>query len=141
MRRRTRLLHLWAVALLSLAAQACDPAPSDVREWTAEDHDQPARPGAQVAARPGGEGADTSLVELAWQRNCFTCHGARGRGDGPQGPMVRAPDLTDPAWQDRVKDADIAETIRKGRNKMPPFDLPAQVIDGLVQRIRASRAR
>ena len=64
-----------------------------------------------------------------------------GRGEGPQGPMVRAPDLTDAAWQDRVKDEDIAETIRKGRNKMPPFDLPAQVIEGLVKRIRASRAR
>lgn len=55
--------------------------------------------------------------------------------------MVRAPDLTDPAWQDRVTDAQIAETIRKGRNQMPAFDLPAQVIDGLVQRIRAARVR
>ena len=53
--------------------------------------------------------------------------------------MIRAPDLTDPGWQDRVTDAQIAEVIRKGRNKMPAFDLPDQVIDGLVQRIRAAR--
>lgn len=140
MRRRTRPSPLWAAAF-AFAVAACDPAPSDVREWTPADHDQPARPGAQVSARPAGEGGDTGLVDLAWQRNCFTCHGPRGRGDGPQGPMVRAPDLTDPAWQDRVTDAQIAETIRKGRNQMPAFDLPAQVIDGLVQRIRAARAR
>ncbi|EYF07887.1 Hypothetical protein CAP_6909 [Chondromyces apiculatus DSM 436] len=55
--------------------------------------------------------------------------------------MVRAPDLTDPAWQDRVTDSYIAETIRKGRNQMPAFDLPDQVVSGLVQRVRASRAR
>jgi cytochrome c oxidase cbb3-type subunit 3 len=55
--------------------------------------------------------------------------------------MVRASDLTRDDWQARMKDADIAETIRKGRNKMPAFDLPPAVIDGLVQRIRAHRAK
>lgn len=54
--------------------------------------------------------------------------------------MVRAPDLTRSDWQDRVTDQELTEIIRKGRNKMPPFDLPAQVLDGLVKRIRASRA-
>jgi cytochrome c oxidase cbb3-type subunit 3 len=54
--------------------------------------------------------------------------------------MVRAPDLTDPAWQDRVTDAQIAEVIRKGRNKMPAFELPDQVVEGLVKRVRAARA-
>jgi cytochrome c oxidase cbb3-type subunit 3 len=141
MRRRQRRTLLWAAAFGFVAA-ACNPAPDDVREWTAADHDQPSPgQGAQVAAKPAGEGTDTSLTELAWQRNCFTCHGARGRGDGPQGPMMRPPDLTDPSWQDRVSDAQIAETIRKGRNKMPAFDLPDQVIQGLVQRIRTARAR
>lgn len=82
-----------------------------------------------------------SLVDLAWQKNCVSCHGPRGRGDGPQGPMVRAPDLTRVEWLDRVSDQEMSEIIRKGRNKMPAFDLPPQVIDGLVKRIRASRAR
>lgn len=141
MRRRKRRTLVWAAAF-GLVAAACDPAPGDVREWTAADHDQPSPgQGAQVAAKPAGEGTDANLIELAWQRNCFTCHGARGRGDGPQGPMMRPPDLTDAAWQERVTDAQIAETIRKGRNKMPAFELPDQVIQGLVQRIRAGRAR
>jgi cytochrome c oxidase cbb3-type subunit 3 len=120
---------------------ACDPAPSDVREWTPADHDQPSPgQGTQVAARPGAEGPDPNLIELAWQRNCIACHGARGQGDGPQGPMMRAPDLTEAGWQRRVTDQQIAETIRKGRNKMPAFDLPPQVVEGLVQRIRAAAA-
>jgi len=69
------------------------------------------------------------------------CHGERGRGDGPQGPMLRAPDLTRADWQSRVTDEDIVQTIRNGRNNMPKFDLPPAALDGLVKRIRANRAR
>ncbi len=129
---------------LFLAATGCDRGSRDVREWKAADHDQPLgqQPG-QVAARPRGsaqEGPDQSLVEIAWQRNCATCHGQRGRGDGPQGPMMRAPDLTRADWQTQVTDDQMAEVIRKGRNKMPPFAaLPDQVVTGLVGRIRANR--
>ena len=115
---------------------------SGVREWTPADHDQP--PGAQVpkaspkAAQPKGQ-PDGNLVELAWARSCTTCHGPLGRGDGPQGRMMKAPDLTRAEWQDRVSDDEIAQTIRKGRNSMPAFDLPPNVLQGLVQRIRANR--
>jgi cytochrome c oxidase cbb3-type subunit 3 len=35
----------------------------------------------------------------------------------------------------------MIETVRKGRNKMPAFDLPQPVLDGLVKRIRAAAAR
>lgn len=129
------------VALGLMAISACDPSSgSDVREWTPADHDQPTTsPAPQVAARDSA--SDVELVELAWQKNCVQCHGPRGRGDGPQGPMLRVADLTRSEWQERVTDQEIAETIRKGRNKMPAFDLPAPVLDGLVKRIRASRAR
>ena len=132
----------FAVGLLTVASVAliaCDPAPSDVREWAPTDHDQPpatpgtANPRAGTTARPG---AEIDLVQLAWDKSCATCHGARGRGDGPQGPMMRAADLGRADWQDRVTDAEIADTIRKGRNKMPAFDLPPQVLQGLVVRIR-----
>ena len=64
------------------------------------------------------------------------CHGTVGRGDGPQGPMVRASDLTRPAWQASVTDAQIAQTIRTGRGSMPAFDLPESTVNGLVRLIR-----
>lgn len=131
-----------AALLLAISLAACDPAPGDVREWTPADHDQP--PAAQNAPpRPRGSAAagDLDLVELAWERNCTPCHGQRGRGDGPQGPMLRAPDLTRGEWQDKVNDPEMLETIKKGRNKMPAFDLPEAVLKGLVQRIRANRQR
>jgi mono/diheme cytochrome c family protein len=134
------------VLTLVLALVGCGRSSSDTREWQASDHDQAGgQQQGQVPARPGSSSqadSDKSLVELAWQRNCATCHGPLGRGDGPQGPMVRAQDLTRDEWQTKVTDEQIAEVIRKGRNRMPAFEsLPPQVITGLVARIRANRER
>ena len=56
--------------------------------------------------------------------------------------MVKAGDLTSPAFLDKDSDEDIAKTIRNGKNKMPAFtDLPPNVVDGLVKRMRAFRAK
>jgi cytochrome c oxidase cbb3-type subunit 3 len=141
------ILSFAAVLGIGLGIVACDRAPGGAREWTAADHDQAASPGqaAQVTARPSGQRApvaavDPGLIDLAWQRNCSRCHGARGRGDGPEGAMLKSPDLTRADWQAKVTDAELAEVIRKGRNKMPAFDLPPKVIEGLVRRIRLNRA-
>lgn len=130
---------------LVLVLAGCDRSSGDVREWQATDHDRAPGQQGQVAPRPQGStppgSPDQSLAELAWQRNCVNCHGQRGRGDGPQGPMMRAPDLTRDEWQAQVTDAQIAEVIRKGRNRMPAFEaLPEQVVTGLVARIRKNRA-
>ncbi len=123
-------------------------APADLPEWKPTDHEhEEGQPGQGQGARgqrppralPQQDA--TSLVELAWSRSCATCHGERGRGDGPQGPMLRAPDLTRSEWLARVTDEDIRQTIRTGRNNMPKFDLPPTVLDGLVKRIRANQAR
>ncbi len=127
------------------------PPPADLREWTPADHDQPAGQAGQAGQprpprppRPAQQKSSpqdgAALAELAWARSCATCHGERGRGDGPQGPMLRAPDLTRAEWQARVTDDDIVQTIRNGRNNMPKFELPPAALDGLVKRIRANRA-
>ena len=137
-----RWLRYTIAALVLVLPSAC--ADNDVREWTASDHDQPVGQAPQVAARapsePSDGAPDDGLVELAWQRSCSKCHGTNGRGDGPEGPMVKAPDLTRIAWQSEVSDEEIGRIIRQGRNKMPAFDLPPSVIQGLVARIRARRA-
>lgn len=135
--RKTKALTALSIVLLS----GCNSPGGDVREWTAADHDQPRETPAQspkAQARPSDADTNASLVELAWQKNCYQCHGPMGRGDGPQGPMVRAPDLTQSEWQARVSDQDIAAVIRNGKNKMPKFDLSDAIVSGLVQRIRAA---
>jgi mono/diheme cytochrome c family protein len=110
-----------------------------------------AQAAAQTPAQAGGTGAPEAtsagagegaqLADLAWRQQCSTCHGATGRGDGQLGPMVRAPDLTREDWQSRVTDAEIAATIKHGKGKMPNFDVPDSVIEGLVARVRAARGR
>jgi cytochrome c oxidase cbb3-type subunit 3 len=141
--KASSLVRAVGAALALMALAGCDRAPGGAREWTPADHasvDQP--PAAGPSQRPSSEETDQTLVEVAWQQSCASCHGPMGHGDGPEGPMVRAPDLTRADWQGRVTDAQLAETIRVGRGRMPAFgELPASIVDGLVRRIRAVRGR
>jgi mono/diheme cytochrome c family protein len=129
---------------------ACDSAPPDLREWKAGDHDRVEQPSGQ-AARPSrlspapsssaAANPTVTLVEVTWRNQCASCHGPIGRGDGPQGPMVHATNLTLAEWQSKVTDEQIAEAIRSGKNRMPKFDFPPEVIAGLVARIRVAKGR
>jgi cytochrome c oxidase cbb3-type subunit 3 len=154
----------WLVAIASAgAAAACDRAPSAqaLPEWTPADHHSsdddkvPAAMRAQAqgqaqaqSAKGGGAGAKAGgdpaqvaqLVDITWRQQCSNCHGSAGRGDGQMGPMLHATDLTDAAWQGRTSDAAMVAVIKNGKNRMPRFDLPDAVVDGLVTRIRALRA-
>jgi mono/diheme cytochrome c family protein len=138
-----------AALALSVALSACDqpPAAESLKVWTKEDHHStdddrpPPLAGASAAPNRTAEsgGNDAQLVDITWRQQCVGCHGALGRGDGPMGPMLHAPDLGRADWQARVPDAEIAATIRNGRNRMPRFDLPEPVLRGLVARIRSLR--
>jgi cytochrome c oxidase cbb3-type subunit 3 len=98
-------------------------------------------PAGSAATVDGRNAADDvgPLVDLTWRQQCANCHGITGHGDGQLGPMVRAPDLTREDWQSKVTDREIAATIKSGKGKMPNFDVPDPVIDGLVARVRATR--
>ncbi len=77
------------------------------------------------------------VILATWKQNCTPCHGLIGRGDGPRGRNLRPPDLTDPTWQERAIDSEIASTIKRGRGKMPAFGhLPDKTIQGLVRLVR-----
>jgi mono/diheme cytochrome c family protein len=137
-----------SVVLGALAISGCR-SRSGTREWRADDHDEEKAP-TQVAPPTGTGGAPGEkprpedelrvLVESAWTSNCAVCHGRVGLGDGPQGPMVKAPNLSAKDFQDGRTDEQIAAVIKNGRNKMPAFPaLPPAVVQGLVARIRALR--
>lgn len=128
--------------LLTIFLVGCDRAPDPVREWSPGDHDQEQQSGQQ--APPTGSqkpNIQQQLVESAWMQTCNTCHGPLGKGDGPQGALVKAPDLTRPDWQAKVTDEEIAARIRSGKGLMPPNDLPDSTINGLVARVRALRGQ
>jgi cytochrome c oxidase cbb3-type subunit 3 len=141
-------------ALLGLGCER-PPAADKAKEWTPADHDRAEEQASgggnapqQAPQAPPQRDRDASaaqsaaqLVEITWQENCLVCHGPLGRGDGPNGPMVKASDLTREEWQSKVSDADIAAIITNGKSRMPKFDLPPKVVEGLVARIRATRGR
>jgi len=138
-----RITSLLATLSLSLSAfaVACNGAPADLRQWKASDHDHTVNPNAdQVQVTDAGspaaaQGLDDVTI-VAWQQNCTTCHGALGRGDGPQGQLVHAADLSRPEWQASVTDEAIAATIREGRGRMPAFNLPEVTLTRLVALVR-----
>ena len=133
----------FSICLLgALGVLSCDRAPSDLREWKRSDHDHTQNPGAaQVEVKPGAGsplavyGIDEVTV-VAWERNCATCHGSSGAGDGPQGAITKARNLTDAAWQAAATDEGIADVIRNGRGMMPASKLPAPTIQSLVRLVR-----
>jgi len=132
------------LAIFALATAACDRAPDPTGEWSPLDHDPPEQSQqGQGQAQPQGAGkvdVAQELAETAWSQTCSQCHGPMGRGDGPNGALVKAPDLTRADWQAKVTDQEIADRIRSGKGLMPPNDLPDTTIRALVARIRAMRA-
>jgi cytochrome c oxidase cbb3-type subunit 3 len=143
------------VAIVVAGLVACDRAPSaaGLPEWNAADHDRAEEKAREAqgqkvvdpasrpanSARKGDE--EARLADLAWNKQCVTCHGELGRGDGPTGPMVQATNLSDPAWQDKIKDEEIVVVLKNGKGKMPKFDLPEKAIAGLVIKIRTLRQK
>jgi mono/diheme cytochrome c family protein len=142
-----RAPHLLGLALgLLFSTLGCDDrSASTLPLWTPADHDNVASPAAgQVdteAPRPNmpdlsQHGID-DVVLATWKQNCTSCHGLIGRGDGPQSPMFRPPDLTRPELQEGASDDEILEAIAKGRGKMPAFGhLPEDTRKGLLRLVR-----
>jgi mono/diheme cytochrome c family protein len=137
------------VFVAACAALGCDraPSPAGLKEWQPGDHDgenrssriAAANQGARVAG--GDAGGIPMLVDLAWKNQCQSCHGAAGHGDGPQGSMFKAADLGREEWQSKVRDEEIAATILSGKGRMPKFELPEEIVNGLVGRIRSFRGK
>jgi hypothetical protein len=159
-----------AIALAAAGCER-PPSADSLKEWTPADHDRaeeqvnqasaassgsrssPSSPStapmantapmAKVGSKAGqpGEPGGANLVEVTWETACAPCHGPAGHGDGPNGPMVNAPDITRDDLLSKMTDDDIASQIKNGKNRMPKFDLPDPVVRGLVARIRANRGR
>jgi cytochrome c oxidase cbb3-type subunit 3 len=142
--RLPRSSALVAVVVLSAAlACACDRAPSSdgLKEWTAADHDGEKKAAAGAKQAPKGESAGPSLADVTWRSQCASCHGPGGHGDGPQGPMFKAADLSSEDWQSKATDQEIAAAIANGKGRMPKFDLPEDIVKGLVVRVRSFRGK
>jgi mono/diheme cytochrome c family protein len=59
-----------------------------------------------------------------FEKNCLTCHGARGKGDGPASQFVKPTpaDISSPEVRNRMMDGELFWKITEGRKPMPPFE-------------------
>ncbi|MFT3927602.1 MAG: c-type cytochrome [Myxococcales bacterium] len=132
---------LWMWVFVSLAA-GCSERTGELREWKPEDHQPPPAVAPEGQGEGAGPGGDTTANAVAalWSLRCATCHGPQGRGDGAQRPPGSAmPDMAQGAFQAQRSDAQLAETITRGRGMMPAFgqELTEAGTAALIQHIRS----
>ena len=86
---------------------------------------------ARGADSPNPQPAQAQEAPKLFTRTCTLCHGADARGTD------RAPSLLNSAKLRGMTDSNIANLIRKGKDKMPAFPLPADDIDALTRYVRS----
>jgi ubiquinol-cytochrome c reductase cytochrome b subunit len=94
-----------------------------------------------LPAKPDFEEALAHRAATLFETECRDCHGASGKGDGPQAQSfgLETPDFTSPDfWKERAP-ARLKQSVREGRGEdMPPFgkkltDEEIEAVLGLVQ--------
>ena len=95
-----------------------------------------AKPAAPAkAAAPAVKASPESIAngETLYKRQCQTCHGATGVGDGPASKFLKGklPNFTDKAAMAKIKEDEIHETVANGVKTevgtMPPFKTKLKV--------------
>jgi len=79
-------------------------------------------------------GDELAVGQSLYAAKCHICHGANGRGDGPAAAALnpKPADFTKPAfWQNNAVEK-IRQTLKKGKNMMPAFDLKDDEIKALI---------
>lgn len=77
---------------------------------------------------------------VIYAQNCGRCHGLDGRGDQEIKKTLPVRDFSDPAFQTRASNEEIARVIMAGKGQMPAFgaslSLPKiQSLSGYVRRL------
>ena len=153
MRLRTPALVL-LVLLLVPGACAKKPAPAVAKAPVAPAVDTPASAApasaAPAPAAPPPLRYEARLGKVTFTHYCQTCHGELGAGDGFNAfnldPHPR--DLSDPQFQKKKSDAELADAIQRGgagvglSALMPPWGhtLSARQIDEVVLYLRTLKA-
>jgi mono/diheme cytochrome c family protein len=80
-------------------------------------------------AKDEGHPSDT------FKQYCAKCHGEDGKADTPKGKQLKARNFTDEEWQKDESDADLIDSVTKGKDDMPPFGkkLSKEQIESLVK--------
>jgi mono/diheme cytochrome c family protein len=84
---------------------------------------------------------DTEASASTFKANCAICHGEDGSGTA-LGNRFQVKDLRSPEVQEKTT-AELAETIRGGKGKMPAFAtrLSGEQIEQLIEYIRSKKPK
>ena len=78
-----------------------------------------------------------NTAEATYKAKCAMCHGPDGKGETATGKMMKAGDFASADVQ-KMSDADLTDSIVKGKGKMPHFKtLTADQVKDLVGYVRA----
>jgi mono/diheme cytochrome c family protein len=83
-------------------------------------------PDKSKAMKPTVKLADASVIangKELWAKNCKSCHGAKGLGDGPKGASLKthAGNFSSAAFQSQT-DGEIFFKTSAGRDEMPAYE-------------------
>jgi cbb3-type cytochrome c oxidase subunit III len=89
-----------------------------------------------IARSSGSPTADDAST--LYRSECATCHGKDGKAKTFKAKLNHARNLTDAAWQAKVTDERIYNSIHNGKGKMPAFGkkLSDSQINALVAYVR-----
>jgi mono/diheme cytochrome c family protein len=107
------LVVLIGAVVLAFAAEQGDRKPS----WVA-----PEAARTRVNPLPSSDEVLREGLKL-YKKNCLTCHGTEGKGDGPATQFIESTptDLSQPEVQSRLTEGEIFWKLTEGRNPMPSF--------------------
>ncbi|HEX8129742.1 MAG TPA: cytochrome c [Pyrinomonadaceae bacterium] len=90
-------------------------------------------------------GRQLAATKVLYTQNCARCHGADGRAQTTMGKAFEAVNFTDADWwkRERPTDRRLTNSIRKGRDNMPPFgeNLSKKEIAALVAYVRTFKGK
>jgi mono/diheme cytochrome c family protein len=93
----------------------------------------------KMANPVANDDATAKLGMASWAKNCASCHGKAGLGDGPKGRMCKTNpgNFADAAFQGAT-DGELFYRTKTGRGEMPGYDkkIPDNEIWALVHYMR-----
>jgi cytochrome c6 len=67
------------------------------------------------------ESADIAEGQALYEKNCITCHGPKGHGDGPAGKALKAANIFEELEEHKDDEHHILEEVMEGEGAMPAW--------------------
>ena len=112
------LLVTAAMAVVFMLGTSVSAQQATAKPWPVPDKDK-----AMKASVKLNDAAVISSGKESWAKNCKSCHGAKGLGDGPKAASLKTHpgDFASAAFQGQT-DGEIFFKTSKGRDEMPAYE-------------------